>query len=370
MTDDIRLLKEIIQSSNINFLIGAGASMPYLPILGDIEKKIVEAKGDKKKELEQLRRYFNEVMYPCLNILNGLESFDGDDRTNFDATYNGYKRLFNSVNLILLNRKGSLLNKQANIFTTNIDIFMEKVLEDINLEYNDGFSGNINPIFQTSNFHKSINKTSSHFSNVSEIPILNIIKLHGSLSWQADATEQKIIYSRLKLLKDLKAVASDDDKFKGLYKDLQVVNPTKDKFKQTVMGVTHYELLRMYSSDLEKENSVLFVIGFSMADEHIREITLRAANSNPTLKIYIFSHSACKDAQACQDAKIEEKCNYHKYIDWFSNSKYKNVEILAPLDDANYDVVTVTASYLEAIFQNAQPEADASESLEDSEPSK
>jgi hypothetical protein len=44
----------------------------------------------------------------------------------------------------------------------------------------------------------------------------------------------------------------------------------------------------IYNNELEKENGVLFVMGFSFADEHIRELTLRVANTNPTSIIYIF----------------------------------------------------------------------------------
>jgi len=36
--------------------------------------------------------------------------------------------------------------------------------------------------------------------------------------------------------------------------------------------------------------SILFVMGFSFADEHIRKITLRAANANPTLLVVIFAY--------------------------------------------------------------------------------
>lgn len=34
--------KNIIQSSNVNFLIGSGLSRPFLPTLGNIEQKIEE----------------------------------------------------------------------------------------------------------------------------------------------------------------------------------------------------------------------------------------------------------------------------------------------------------------------------------------
>jgi len=33
-----------------------------------------------------------------------------------------------------------ILNKQVNLFTTNVDVFLEKSLENTNVEYNDGFS--------------------------------------------------------------------------------------------------------------------------------------------------------------------------------------------------------------------------------------
>src|SRR4029079_4409722 len=78
---------------------------------------------------------------------------------------------------------------------------------------------------------------------------------------------------------------------------LVVVNPTKEKFKHTLLNQTYYELLRIYSNELEKENAFLLVIGFSFADEHIREITLRAANSNPTLLIWVVAHSASAAAE-------------------------------------------------------------------------
>jgi hypothetical protein len=71
----------------------------------------------------------------------------------------------------------------------------------------------------------------------------------------------------------------------------------------------------MYSNELEKENSVLFVLGFSFADEHIREITKRVANSNPTLLICIFAYSDSSKTD------IEQKLN-------MGEIKFKNVEVI------------------------------------------
>jgi len=99
-----------------------------------------------------------------------------------------------------------------------------------------------------------------------------------------------------------------------------MINPTKQKFETTTMDLTFYELLRMYSNHLERENSVLFVFGFSFADEHIREITKRVAAANPTLLIIIFAFNKAskeaieKEIPETQNIKIiydkSDKINY------------------------------------------------------------
>ena len=66
-------------------------------------------------------------------------------------------------------------------------------------------------------------------------------------------------------------------------------NPTKKKFSETVNDVHFYELMRLFSNSLEKENSLLFVMGFSFADEHILNLTKRALQTNPTLLVIIFA---------------------------------------------------------------------------------
>lgn len=344
---DLRELKEIVQSSTINFLIGAGVSNPFMPALGNIEKEIEAAKGDDKKILEQFKKYFEGVMLPSVAVLNNGKDLSTtgklSDKQKFDTTYNGYRSFLETMNEVLLHRKSSLLNKQVNIFTTNIDAFFEKVAEDLSIEYNDGFSGNLSPQFQTSNFRKSIYKTSAHFSNTAEIPSFNIIKLHGSLTWKLNESGDGFEYSKLEAVEAIKAVTSDDDKFKDAYSSsLQIINPTKSKFEETVMGVVHYELLRMYSDELEKENAVLFVIGFSMADEHIREITKRAANSNPTLKIYIFCYSAGETKESLEA--------------WFKDMKYQNVEIVVPEGDKRFDIETINQDILKSMLRGVPQE--------------
>ena len=80
-------------------------------------------------------------------------------------------------------------------------------------------------------------------------------------------------------------------------------------------------MLRLYANELEKENSILFVMGFSMADEHIRDITIRAIKSNPTLKVFICSYSQ----------KAEDIINNFK-SDNIDLDNFYNIELINPFD--------------------------------------
>ena len=75
------------------------------------------------------------------------------------------------------------------------------------------------------------------------------------------------------------------------YKELVMIHPRKTKFKESVIDSHFYELMRRFSNALEQTNTILFVSGFSFADEHIAKITMRAANTNPTLQIIVFAYT-------------------------------------------------------------------------------
>ncbi len=310
-------LKEIVQDCNLNFLLGSGLSMPYLSTLGNIENLLtnlekVEA-WDGGKSLVRVSLYkafFDTALAGNLGILAGN---DGSKEVRAD-----YEKFLAQINEILLRRKSTILSKEVNMFTTNVDIFLECALDQLSLEVNDGFNGRFNPRYSLSNFNTSRYKKSLHFENTAELPVFNLLKLHGSLSWKLDK-EGAITFSRdLKLVEEVRALAAEvldtiaidpalsaeqlvaqangrePDAaalaFMRAYEHLPIVNPTKDKFRSTTLNQTYYELLRMYSNELEKENTVLFALGFSFADEHIREITLRSINSNPTLILIIYAY--------------------------------------------------------------------------------
>jgi hypothetical protein len=289
-------IKLIIQDSNLNFLFGSGLSAGYLSTLNTIEKDITNAQSltDASKREAELKKhystYFDDVIEKNLNLIPG-SSPTGSEAKKINSVLESYHYFFDGLRELLFLRKSTILNKQANIFTTNIDAFVELALDDIGLEYNDGFIGKFKPVFSSSNFRKIYSQKSQHFNNESEIPSLNLIKLHGSLTWESSTHNRITFSSGLDQVRRIKSVRETKD-FIVEFSQLCIVTPSKEKFKDTLLNQNYYDLLRLYSNELEKENSSLFVMGFSFADEHIRELTIRVANSNPTLVIYIFSYNS------------------------------------------------------------------------------
>jgi hypothetical protein len=71
------------------------------------------------------------------NPIKNKYDVERSEKVDFDYTNNDYKFFLLTLNQLLLDRKTTILSKQANIFTTNIDIFFEKNLESLELHYND-----------------------------------------------------------------------------------------------------------------------------------------------------------------------------------------------------------------------------------------
>ncbi len=326
-------IRKVIESCHINFLIGSGASMPFLGTLGSIEELLTDLSrkedSDTKTIIDaSIKKHYFDV------AINGNLEISTTSSQDLDETKSAYEEFVKSLNTIMTKRNTNLISKQINIFTTNMDIFLEHSLEKNNFVFNDGFTGRFVPKFSTQNFHNIIIKTSTHYEYQYQVPLFNIFKLHGSVNWKEVDSNIVLDYS-LETLKKVSKIEFPDEvlfeiesydehsekwthstiqelydcqdelefgesqielsqqhlDFISAYNEILMINPTKEKFETTTRDHTFYELLRMYSNHLERENSVLFVIGFSFADEHICEITKRVAKSNPTLIIIIFAHS-------------------------------------------------------------------------------
>ena len=327
-------LKRYFESCNINFLMGSGMSVPFLRTLGNVEKLLseLETSDHSGDELLVLKSSIYASFFRTVVSQNQAEYRKDDE---YEKVRNNYIRFVKIIHKLLNARaKAPGLSKRINLFTTNIDIMHEIALECSHVEWNCGFSGVMNPIFSESNFSRTVHSTSRYYGRNYELPAFNLYKLHGSLNWKyGDKEEHNVI----ELDKDLEQVAAVETLLKTIdegnllvpvlgnedlselrkrlpkafdnaelnkvrafveeYEKLPIVNPSKRKFSTTVLDMHFYELLRIYANELERSNSVLFVHGFSFADEHLTNMTLRVALSNPTLLIYIFAYDECAKSQ-------------------------------------------------------------------------
>lgn len=380
MTLDI--LRNFIQSSNINFLYGSGISRPYLSTLGNIEKWLTKvAEGDGKETYKDVIKASLYKAY-CDGVILKNHYFYHDK--DFLETKSAYTDFFSVCNELMNKRNAQLLNKQINLFTTNIDLLAEETLEKSGIELNDGFRGTLKPAYNESNFQISLSKSSMQFHKQAEVPMFNLIKVHGAVNWKeqdgtirsdtmlmyyvkqaldkidkdyfvnlykVDGTERT--YDEVKTEADDIALHLPNnayDMFFDAYNQIVMINPTKDKFRTSVLDYHFYELMRIYSNALERENSILFVMGFSFADEHIAKITQRAADTNPTLQIVVFAYSD-KDLETYKkNLGIEHGCSNNNILILTPSSfKESNQDKYKELCESveNFDLKTINLLFKE-----------------------
>ena len=305
-------------------------------------------------------------MKPCLDAISMDEK--PEKLQEVESAYQDFLKIWNHI----ISRRGStLLSKQVNIFTTNIDPLLEGVAEDLGIEFNNGFKGVMRPVFREEAFSSIVSKVSPLYQRTSELPTFNYLKMHGSVNWRHKENSAEIFYDgSLDILKkvvgcikeyppqhrviepqkpgfNLKALemavknsigsvapeflegrdieeeipteslsidsASSElmRSFREAYDELVMINPRKAKFRETVLDLHFYELMRLYANALEKPTTCLFAMGFSFADEHIAQITRRAVASNPTLLVIIFAYN---DGAKAAIQKCIGKSNHNNII--------------------------------------------------------
>lgn len=284
-TIDKKDLREIIQSGHINFLIGSGCSSGYLPMLGDIEKRM----NDPATEEDSKKQYL-AIINKSKAILDENRETDQSEKANLLKTKKAYGDFLNFWLETLSRRALPIVNKQINVFTTNFDMFIEDACESSSIPYNDGFSGQIKPEFDPANFNRIQKYKTLQFDNISDFPLFNIVKLHGSLSWEA-TTDKTIVYSQGDHIKDNLGTLSGSAFLDEYKSQVAVINPNAEKHYETVLDIRHAALLRKFTLELEKENSILFVFGTSLGDGHIKHLLDTVMRTNPTLIVLYFSFS-------------------------------------------------------------------------------
>jgi hypothetical protein len=279
----VKDLTRSFQSGHLNILLGAGASYPAIPLAGYVEAEIdgFLRAGNEAAATQRTYELLSGIQTPTNAVLDGTP--DGDCTSVIDW----YRDLLQLLERILSQRRTTVLPRHATIFTTNYDVLIDIAAKQCRgATLANGFERALvsdDPAeYSSQRFFQTTYDVGNLYEYRVELPALNIVKLHGCLSWKRDS--ERIVLQRAR--RDLPPGVPCAAAIKAFVEGYAVVLPQANKFNTTVLDRTYYELLRLYANALDKENALLLVFGFSFRDDHILHITRRALK-NPTLRLVV-----------------------------------------------------------------------------------
>lgn len=254
--DLIKNLRNLAITKQLNFLIGSGASLPAIPLMGMIEE---ENKEDRNKKLsEKVREVSKELINNELSVDTSI-------------TLRNYEKFIFTIIEILNLSNSRQAPKTINLFTTNYDLFIERAsdtaLKLYRFIFNDGASGYFDRKLESANYNRTVSYRGLNDNYTNEIPSLSLIKPHGSMNWKA--SDDSIL------------IRND------VVDSACIVKPDGYEEKETFLSNHFHEMLRVFQLELDKPQSVLFIVGFSFQDPHIAKMVKRAIQ-NPELMVYAF----------------------------------------------------------------------------------
>lgn len=148
--------------------------------------------------------------------------------------------------------------KPVHLFTTNYDLLLEQALEESAAPYFDGFIGSRKAFFD--------------LGAVEDESILpprwtRLWKIHGSLNWRLENGKDVIRSDR----------KSDEQSY--------LIYPSHLKYDQS-RKMPYLAMLDRLKAFLLAPSAMLFICGYSFADEHINDVICRSLEANPTAQVF------------------------------------------------------------------------------------
>jgi hypothetical protein len=329
---DANNIRNLAITKQLNFLIGSGASMPAIPLMSQIDEDDINEKNNilvsKIKDVSKI-------------LLEKPNEYEGEIK----RTYKNYCDFIFQV-IQLLNKSNSRqVPRSVNIFTTNYDLFIEIAVDDLmaqnRIVFNDGTSGYFKKYIDSSNYNRVVSYKGLNDNYIDEIPSINLIKPHGSVNWKK-TDEDKIL------------VCSD------IQEEPVVVKPTGNEGEETFLNNYFHDMLRMFQLELDKPQSILFVLGFSFQDKHIAKMFMRALQ-NIELLVFVFAYRDDDITTIKNNLGFEEKLPHNLKIlspkNFCANSKI-NIENTNEKNEIDY---TFNIESLTKIFEGIKFEGNKDE---------
>lgn len=293
---NVEQFKRNILTKNLNILIGSGVSNPAIPLMkffSKDDKGMTVSKEDANANLENhiwkvssflLWEHNDRIKYFVENMdkqtlystdyFTELKNFNTFEN-NIGFVLERYVKFLEKVITLLYTSNSRTVSKSVSIFTTNYDLFIENSLDLLmkneNFIFNDGSNGYFHKVLDSSNYNKSVAYRGLNENYLNELPLISLIKPHGSMNWEKGENNQILI----------RPYVVDQP---------VVVKPTGLEGQETYLNNHFHDMLRVFQLELDKPQSVLIVVGFSFQDDHIAKMVRRSLK-NPELMIYIFCYA-------------------------------------------------------------------------------
>lgn len=160
------------------------------------------------------------------------------------------------------------------IFTTNYDLLNETALDRLGMPYCNGFSGTIERRFNPATYRyalaEQLDLTSRKWAAVDSF--IYLCKLHGSINWIEESG------SLFPIREAPMAEVAKESRV--------MIYPTPMK-QSASFGSPYSDLFREFQGRIVRDQSVLFVIGYSFSDEHVNNLIFQALTI-PTFRLVVL----------------------------------------------------------------------------------
>lgn len=279
--------------ANTGFFLGAGTSLVAgFPLSEDLTKKVIdglnESEVNKIKELLEIEKisYEPEHSLPDIEIILDilfkhviskptieLTSLQDSIKKNILNIFRSIKNPKLDIHIKFLKSLKNLIGTKSQviyIFTTNYDLVIEKAAQIAKIPVYNGFIGSLYRYFDIEKL-KLINGTinSKRFVAYPELRI-NLIKLHGSISWYKSNAS---IYE----IGDYYNISADN---------CSMILPRRQKLRETLEKP--YDSLFSFASKIIGSSSCKYLIssGFSLRDQHINDYLITPNLKQAKIKFY------------------------------------------------------------------------------------
>lgn len=261
----VKELRKLMITKQLNFLIGSGASAKSIGLMSSFK---YDAETEKTAN-DQLEEKVKDI---SKKVLSDDYEFPGGEAVKENLV--DYTRFLKSVIDVINLSNSRQTPRSVNLFTTNYDLYIEKAVDKLictsRFVFNDGANGYFKRVLDSSNYNRVVSYKGLNDNYISEIPSISLIKPHGSINW----TEENGTI----------VIGNEVAEFP------KIVKPTGIEEKDTYLDNHYYEMLRVFQLELDKPQSVLFIIGFSFQDRHIGKMVKRALQ-NPEILVVVFGYS-------------------------------------------------------------------------------